>query len=145
MPLQVQGRTVPHWKALRYGNHGSRGLSCSSTSRLCQYILKSDNLLHKEGFVKTQSLQTVILQGWQWTCTTVWQIENLHRTPEVSKLAIDFYFQSSSILLANLSTFLKFLSFKCRGRQEKVCQKTSNCKEEKFLSFQICSQSTQCV
>ena len=59
MPLEVLGHTVPHWKALRYGKDGSREISCGSTSSICQDILKSDNLLHKRGFVKTQSLRTV--------------------------------------------------------------------------------------
>ena len=36
------------------------GLSCGSTSSICQGVLKSENLLHKRGFVKTQSLRTVI-------------------------------------------------------------------------------------
>ena len=50
---------MPHWKALRYGKDGSRGLSCCSTFSICQGVLKSENLLHKRGFVKTQSLRTV--------------------------------------------------------------------------------------
>ena len=49
---------MPHWIALRHGKNGSRELSCGSTSSICQNILKSDNLLHKGGFVKTQSLRT---------------------------------------------------------------------------------------
>ena len=47
-------------KAFRYGKDGSKRLSCGSTSSICQDILKSDNLLHKQVFVKTQSLRTVI-------------------------------------------------------------------------------------
>ena len=35
-------------------------LSCGSTSSICQDIFNSDNLLYKRGFVKTQSLHTVI-------------------------------------------------------------------------------------
>ena len=61
IPLEVYGHTVPHWKALRYGKNGSRELSCGSTSSICQGILKSDNLLHKRAFVKTQSLHTVFI------------------------------------------------------------------------------------
>ena len=37
----------------------SRGLSCGSTSRICQGILKSDILLHKQGFVDSQIKYTV--------------------------------------------------------------------------------------
>ena len=59
MHLEAQGHTVPHLKALRYGIYEKRGLSCGSTSSICQGILKNGNLLHKWGFVKTQSLRTV--------------------------------------------------------------------------------------
>ena len=59
IPLEVQGHTVPHLKALRYGIYETRDFSCGSTSSICQCILKSGNLLHKWGFVKTQSLLTV--------------------------------------------------------------------------------------
>ena len=38
----------------------SRELNCGSTSSIFQCILKSDNSLHKPGFVKTQSLRTVV-------------------------------------------------------------------------------------
>ena len=55
MPLEVLGHTVPHWEALRHGKDGSRGLSCDRTSSICQDILKSDNLLHKPGFVDSIS------------------------------------------------------------------------------------------
>ena len=54
---------VPHWKALRYGKDGPRQLSCGSISSICQAILKSDNLLHKWGFVDSQSLRTVVKQS----------------------------------------------------------------------------------
>ena len=59
MPLEIKGHTAPHLKALRYGIYEKRGLSCGSTSSICQGILKNGNLLHKWGFVKTQSLRTV--------------------------------------------------------------------------------------
>ena len=51
MPLEVQGHTVPHLKALRYDNYESRGFSCGSTFSICQDVLKSDNLLQKQGIV----------------------------------------------------------------------------------------------
>ena len=59
IPFEVQGHTVPHLKALRYGIYERRVLSCGSTSSICQDVLKSGNLLHKWGFVKTQLLCTV--------------------------------------------------------------------------------------
>ena len=40
MPLEVQGHTVPHLKALRYGKHQTRGLSCGSTLSILQDVLK---------------------------------------------------------------------------------------------------------
>ena len=61
MPLEVQGHTVPHLKALRYGIYERRGLSCGSTSSICQDFLKSDNLLPKPGFVDSQMRTTVFV------------------------------------------------------------------------------------
>ena len=58
---------MPYWKALRYGKDGSRQLGCGCTSSICQGILKSVNLLHKQGFVDSQMKTTVydekILRG----------------------------------------------------------------------------------
>ena len=50
---------VPHLTALRYGKYETRDLRCGSTSRICQDVLKIDNLLHKQGLVETQLLRTV--------------------------------------------------------------------------------------
>ena len=60
IPIDTQGHTVPQLKALSYDRYERRGHSCGSTSSICQDILKSDNLLHKRGFVKTQSLHTAL-------------------------------------------------------------------------------------
>ena len=57
--FEVQGHTVHHLKALIYGKYETRGLSCGNTSSICHGTLKSENLLHKMGFVKTQWLRTV--------------------------------------------------------------------------------------
>ena len=57
--LGVKGLTVPYWKALRYDKDETRELSCGSTSRICQDVLKSGNFLHKWDFFKTQLLCTV--------------------------------------------------------------------------------------
>ena len=59
MPLKLQGHPVTHYIALSNGKYELRGLCCGSTVNICQGILKSANLLHKWGFVKTQSLRTV--------------------------------------------------------------------------------------
>ena len=59
MPLEVQGSTVPNLKDLRYGKDESRGLSWSCTSSIFQDVMKSDNFLHKQGFVDSL-LQTIV-------------------------------------------------------------------------------------
>ena len=58
--LQVQGHTVPHWKALRYAKYELRGLSCNSNLNICQVVMKSVNLLHKQDFDDSQLKSTVI-------------------------------------------------------------------------------------
>ena len=59
IPLELQARTVPHLKGLRYDKDESRGLSCGYTSSICQDVMKSDNLLHKRRFVDSLS-QTLV-------------------------------------------------------------------------------------
>ena len=59
IPFEVHGCKVPRLKALKYGKYETRWLSCGSTSSICQEVLKSGNLLHKQGFVETQSLLNV--------------------------------------------------------------------------------------
>ena len=60
IPFEVQGHKVPHLNALRYGKFESRELGCGSTSSICQDALKSDNLLHKWGFVDSQMKTTEV-------------------------------------------------------------------------------------
>ena len=62
IPLKAKGHTVPHLKALRYCKYKTRVLSCISTFRVCQEAFKSDNLLHKWGFVFSQMKTTVLNQ-----------------------------------------------------------------------------------
>ena len=57
--LLIQGHKIPYWKALRYGKDESRGLRCGSTFNVHQDLLKSCNLLHKRGFVDSQSNSTI--------------------------------------------------------------------------------------
>ena len=61
MPLAIEHHTVPHLKALRYGKYVSRGCSFSSTSSICQDVLKDGNYLHKQGYVDSQMKAIV---GW---------------------------------------------------------------------------------
>ena len=44
---------------LRYGKDDSRGLSCGSTLNIRQDVLKSGNLLHKQGIVDSQFGTTI--------------------------------------------------------------------------------------
>ena len=48
---------IPHLRALRKYEPG--GLGCDCTLNNCQNILKSANLLHKQGFVDSQMKTTV--------------------------------------------------------------------------------------
>ena len=50
MPLEIQSHTVPHLKALISGKNEPRGLRYGSTFRVCQALLKSAILLHKEAY-----------------------------------------------------------------------------------------------
>ena len=50
MPLEIQSHTVPHLKALISGKNEPRGLGCGSTFSVCQALLKSAILLHKEAY-----------------------------------------------------------------------------------------------
>ena len=55
MPFEVQSYSVPHWKTLTYGEYEPRG---GSTLNICQDVLKSANILQKQGFVDSQSHST---------------------------------------------------------------------------------------
>ena len=50
MSLEIQSHKVPHLKALISGENEPRGLGCSSTFMVCQALLKSAILLHKEAY-----------------------------------------------------------------------------------------------
>ena len=62
MPLEVQDHTLPHWTNFKHGKYETRGLSCGSTISIYQDVLKSVNLLHKQGFV--DSLMHTIVDYW---------------------------------------------------------------------------------
>ena len=59
--LQVLGHTAPNWKALTCGKYVTRGLSYDSTLIICHDVLKSGNILHKRGFVDSQTVNIVKL------------------------------------------------------------------------------------
>ena len=50
MPGEVQDYTVPHLKALISGKMEPRGLRWGSTFRVCQALLNTAILLHKEAY-----------------------------------------------------------------------------------------------
>ena len=60
MSVEVQVHTVPHFKGLIRGIEDI-GLLCESTFILCSSFLKTAILLHKQGFVKTGVVSTVLL------------------------------------------------------------------------------------
>ena len=53
-------QTVHHWTALRHGKYESKGFICGGTYSIGQDVLKSGNLLHKWGFVDSQSVIPVV-------------------------------------------------------------------------------------
>ena len=60
MPLEVEGHTVPHWKAPVSCKLVSRGLSNGSIFSLSLVLLKSVYLLHKWVLGQFVSLCTVV-------------------------------------------------------------------------------------
>ena len=58
IPLKIQTREVPHWKALRCSISESRGLCCSCIRNIYHHVLKNDNL-HKQEFVESQMVTTL--------------------------------------------------------------------------------------
>ena len=55
----VQDHAIPYWKDLRGGKYFQRELIFGNTINICQDIMKSANLLHKQGFDDSQSSTTV--------------------------------------------------------------------------------------
>ena len=66
--LEVQGHTVPFWKALEYDRYQARVLCCCSTSSICQDVLKSTGLLNEQGFVDSlmHTIVCVFIQYTYW-------------------------------------------------------------------------------
>ena len=52
--LGLHGHIVTLWKSLSNVEYETRGLGSESVHNICQYFMKSDNLLHKLGFVDSQ-------------------------------------------------------------------------------------------
>ena len=63
-------------KIIRYVIYERRGLSCSGTSSICQDFPKSDNLLHKQGFVDSL-LQTTVDSDYKIYALLTWVLKVL--------------------------------------------------------------------
>ena len=59
--FEVQDHTILHWKALRYEKNELGGLSYNTTFSICEDVLKSDNLLNKQGFFDSLMHTTVYI------------------------------------------------------------------------------------
>ena len=68
--MEVEGYTVPHFKAPVYAKMELLGLECGSTFSIQTSLLNISHLLHKMGFVPTEVSTTVLpeLVHIQWTC-----------------------------------------------------------------------------
>ena len=61
MLVEIEGHTVPHFKALVYAKVELWGLECGGIFSIQTSLLDISHLLHKTGFVKTESVGTVPL------------------------------------------------------------------------------------
>ena len=57
-----------------------KGLNCDSTSSICQDVLKSDNLLYKQGFVASQLVTIVAVQNTPSKKLRIGENPTMHRT-----------------------------------------------------------------
>ena len=60
MLVEIEGRTVPHFKAPVYVKMELWGLECGGTFSIQTSLLNVSHLLHKMGFVPTEVGTTVI-------------------------------------------------------------------------------------
>ena len=105
--LKIEGHIVHQWKALRYSKDDSRGLSCGSTLNIHQNLLKSGNLLHKQGFVDSQF------------CTTVHYSRLTAAIALSNKFFVNFHNRWCISLAGHKATKLQFLKFH-RNRSSKT-------------------------
>ena len=59
MLVEIEGHTVPHFKAPVYAKVELWGLECGGIFSIQTSLLDISHLLHKTGFVKTESVGTV--------------------------------------------------------------------------------------
>ena len=61
MLVEIEGHTVPNFKAPVYAKVELWGLECGGIFNIQTSLLDISHLLHKTGFVKTESVGTVVL------------------------------------------------------------------------------------
>ena len=61
MLVEIEGHTVPHFKAPVYAKVELWGLEYGGIFSIQTSLLDISHLLHKTGFVKTESVGTVVL------------------------------------------------------------------------------------
>ena len=59
MLVEIEGHTVPHFKAPVYAKMELWGPECGGTFSIQTSLLNISHLLHKTSFVKTESVGTV--------------------------------------------------------------------------------------
>ena len=62
MLVEIEGHTVPHFKAPVYAKVELWGLECGGIISIQTSLLDISHLLHKTGFVKTESVGSVYTQ-----------------------------------------------------------------------------------
>ena len=61
MLVEIEGHTVPHFKAPVYAKMELWGIECSGTSSIQTSLLNISHLLHKKGFIPTE-VATIVTQ-----------------------------------------------------------------------------------
>ena len=88
MLIEIDGLTVPHFKAPIYAKLELWGLKYGGTLNIQTGLLKISRLLHKMGFVQTEIATTVLHRAksldlclfyWQWNlnfCKDLWFVQD---------------------------------------------------------------------
>ena len=107
---------------LRYGIHETRGLSSGSTLSICNGTLKSGNLLYKLGFVKTQSLRTVLDSSFEDSLiqSNPDLMSKYVTSGMLSKVFLSPVIKSNSIQCVSHSTVLKLFYLNTLGTEINV-------------------------
>ena len=60
MPLEVKGHAGRYYKDLNTEKYELRGWSCGSSLNICQDVLKNTMVQHKQSFIDSQAISTVM-------------------------------------------------------------------------------------